>query len=362
MTLEQTTGFTVKAVLPLAAAPNGHQLITGAALAVVEATCDGDTYQHQAVSLVDESRYATPGDNTPKYTVAIAGGNHNFFNTVWSPSAHWLGGEDDTKFATEGSICKAGSPGQLTETEQRRFATAYVNSFFRLHLSGDRKLAPVWTGAIAPAGAVVQVTRIPGASDRLVINRFDDPKELRKLTRAGLDQLRICSTKTPLVKDGPACLTRSRVVPTISSPHHSWGDLPLTKVAWSKPNGSLTTAIPAATGDFSRFTAIQLRAVLDFSDKRNPLNKDGALTITLTDAAGHSRKADAHSPALAFPRMMTKPVPQGEEDLSPHFLLNQVRIPLSSFTGVDLTRVRAVRLGFPAKSGSLGLSDLMLSR
>jgi hypothetical protein len=76
----------------------------------------------------------------------------------------------DSKFAPEGSICQAGSPGRLTETEQRRYATAYINSFFRLQLAGERKLAPMWTGATAPAGAVVQVTRIPGVSDRLVIN------------------------------------------------------------------------------------------------------------------------------------------------------------------------------------------------
>jgi dienelactone hydrolase len=368
MALEQTTGFTVKAVLPLAAAPYGHQVITGAALAVVEATCDGNTYQHQGVSLVDGSRYAAAGDPAPKYTVTIEGGNHSFFNTVWSPSAHWLGGEDDSTFAPEGSICRAGSPGRLNETEQRRYAVAYINSFFRLHLAGDRKLAPVWTGATAPAGPVVQVTRIPGVTDRLVINRLDDPRQLREnvlggtVTQAGLHRARICSNETPLVADGPACLTDSRVVPTQSSPHHSWGDLHLAKVAWSRPDGSLTNAIPARNGDFSKFTAIQLRAALDFSDKRNPLNKDGALTITLTDAAGLSRKVDARSPALAFPRMMTEPVPPGQEDLSPHFLLNQVRIPLSSFAGVDLTRVRSVRLGFPAPSGSLGLSDLMLSR
>lgn len=368
MTYQQKSGFTVRAVLPLAAAPFGHQVITGAALAVVEATCDGNTYQHQGVSLVDGSRYAKAGDKAPKHTVAIAGGNHSFFNTVWSPSAHWLGAEDDSKFAPKGSICQAGQPGRLTEKEQRRYALAYINSFFRLHLAGDRKPAPVWTGAATPAGAVVQVTRIPGASDRLVVNRLDDPRQLRtnalggKVTRAGLAQLQICSNDKPVVADGYACLTGSRVAPTASSPHHSWGDLRLAKAAWTKPNGTFTNAVPARHGDFSKFTAVQLRAVLDFSDKRNPLNKDGALTITLTDAAGHSRKVDARSPALAFPRMMTRPVPPGQEDLSPHFLLQQVRVPLSAFAGVDLTRVRSITLGFPAKSGSFGLGDLMLSR
>lgn len=60
--------------------------------------------------------------------------------------------------------------------------------------------------------------------------------------------------------------------------------------------------------------------------------------------------------------MMTKAVPPGEEDLSPHFLLDQVRVPLTSFAGIDLKHVRSVRLGFPARSGSFGLSDFMLSR
>lgn len=225
----------------------------------------------------------------------IAGGNHNFFNTVWSPSAHWLGGADDTQFAPKGSICRAGAPGRLNATQQRQYATAYINSFFRLHLANDQKLTPIWTGEAAPSGPIVRVTRIPAARDRLVINRLDNPKQLRTnslggaVTRAGLDQLQVCSVKKPVAKSGWACFTNSRVVPTQSSPHHLWGDLPLTKAAWNRAGGALTNAIPDRSGDLSEFTAVQLRAVLDFSGTRNPLNSDGTLTITLTDASGRHR-------------------------------------------------------------------------
>ncbi|GAB3276866.1 alpha/beta hydrolase family protein [Kineosporia babensis] len=363
---KQKTGFTVKAVLPLAAAPHGKQVITDAALGVVEATCDGDTYQHTAISLVDRSRYAKPEDPSPKYTVAITGANHNFFNTAWSPSADWIGGYDDARHGPQNSICKAGAQGRLTETQQRRYATAYVNSFFRLHLAGEQRLAPVWNGETKPAGDVVQVTRIPGAQDRLVINRLDSAKQLRTndlggaVTRKKLSQLRICSKKAPLTKDSTPCLSNTRKVPTSSAPHHIDGDLPLAKTAWKQANASLTNAVPRRHRDFSKYSAVQLRAALDFSDQRNPPNKNGKLTITLTDTQGRSKTVTPDTAALDFPRMVKK-VPPGQEDLSPHFLLNQVRVPLRSFTGVDLKNARSVRIGFPSKSGSFGLSDLMLS-
>ncbi|BCJ51020.1 hypothetical protein Asp14428_24950 [Actinoplanes sp. NBRC 14428] len=58
---------------------------------------------------------------------------------------------------------------------------------------------------------------------------------------------------------------------------------------------------------------------------------------------------------------MTTTITPGYADLYPHFLLNQVRVPLSAFAGVDPARIRSVTLRFPDRSGSLGLSDLMFT-
>jgi hypothetical protein len=371
MTLKPTTGFTVKAVLPLAPAAHGHDVITDTALAVVLATCDGDAVQLPGIALVDESRYARPGDTGPKYTVAIAGGNHNFFNTVWSPSAGWPGGRDDAASGPTGSVCRAGSPGRLDEAQQREYAVAYINGFFRYHLGAENSIAPLWTGAATPpfAERVVQVSRHPRdtADERLVINRLEADQDLTTnaldgaVSLDGLDDARICAKGAPVVGGGDGCLTGSRQVSSRSQPHHRRADLHLFKAAWTRSGGMLTNTVPASHENVSRYAAVQVRAALDFSDLRNPVGKDQAVAFTLTDAAGHSQTVTAAGPALAFPRLPSTPLLPGLEDLSPHFLLNQIREPLSSFTGVDLTHIRTVSIGFPGQSGSVGLSDLLLS-
>ncbi|WP_146164052.1 hypothetical protein [Pseudosporangium ferrugineum] len=366
-TLLPNKDFTLKAVLPLAPAVEGKDTITDIALGVVLPLCDGDAYQHQGVFYVDHSRYAERGDTAPKYTVTIEGANHNFFNTVWSkPIPGQPGIEDDTVNGPPGSVCKAGSPRRLDQARQRDIATGYLGAFFRYHLAAERALAPLWRGDLTPAWAtsVVQVARHPRdtRTTRGVINRLATERDVTGSVRArGFADLRVCSREQRIGEAGN-CLTNSRKTPTPDSePHHSWGDLSMVKAAWTRPGAGITTPLAPGLRDVRRFRAIQVRAALDFTDVRNPAGRTGRLQFVLTDAFGRSRTVTAGgNPALSFPRMTTT-ITEGYSDLYPHFLLNQVRVPLSAFTGVDLTRIRSVTLRFPHRSGSLGLSDLMFT-
>lgn len=369
----QTPGFTVKAAIPLVPAfGNSDDLVLDAAVGVVLSTCDGDTTDAQGVYLIDKGRYAKRGDTGAKYTITLAGGNHNYYNTVWSPSSgRGPLGVDDAVFSPEGSVCRPGSPGRLDETQQRRAALAYINGFFRYHLGGEAALAPVWKGDVTASWAknAVQVSRHPRdtPAERLVINRMESSKDRTRnalggaVSIRGLSDIRFCTRETRVPPKGFGCLTNSRTTYVETQPHHAWGNLSMLKAGWTRPAGALVNTIPAQYQNISRYAGIQVRAALDFSDKRNPLHHNQTLQFTLTDAAGHRKSVTTGGSALTFPRLMTRKPPPGQHDLSPLFQLNQVRIPLSSFTGVDLTRIRTISVEFPGKSGSLGLSDLILT-
>ena len=80
------------------------------------------------------------------------------------------------------------------------------------------------------------------------------------------------------------------------------------------------------------------------------------LSLELRDSSGHVQQIRASAvpdAALVYPPGL----PAG------HFILNQIRFPLSSFTGIDLTHVTEVRVVFNrTDDGTIDMSDLAFTR
>lgn len=115
----------VRAVLPLAPVyftppgeNNRNTLVTKIPFKVITSTCDGDTGE-VGTEYVDEAADLNPGASLTR----IVGGNHNFFNTRWSPGQ--IGGKDD------GTRPCAG---KLTAAQQRRQTKRIVVRFFEKEL------------------------------------------------------------------------------------------------------------------------------------------------------------------------------------------------------------------------------------
>ncbi len=69
---------------------------------------------------------------------------------------------------------------------------------------------------------------------------------------------------------------------------------------------------------------------------------------------------EEYTTALRFPRLAPSAT---RFDLTPHFLLEQVRVPLAAFGGVDPGDVRRVTLVFDRQpTGALGPADPMFAR
>ncbi|HJV04299.1 MAG TPA: hypothetical protein VJ868_03470 [Actinomycetota bacterium] len=348
---EREDPYGIDAVLALAPVDFTRRKINDAAFAVILPYCDGDVSDLQGIHFFDDSRYAVPGDPGPKHTVTAFGANHNFFNTVWSPSSGFPGAFDDGEW----SFCSE----RLSENQQRRMGRAYIVGFFRRYLAVEVTLDGMWTGAATPGGIAPARTHVSylapdAAARRLDLGRFLDEDDLATseaggdLTASGLAYYGLCANtfRIPCVPGGA-----------------SWRDIhrpgtAMGLVGWERHDGILRFEIPDARRDASGFDAFQFRAV------PNPgvapiRHRFQDLAVALIDEDGDVAAANASevgNEALAYP------LTGGRRPVG-HIILNQVRFPLTVFSGVDLTRLEAVELRFTrTRAGVLSITDVAFSR
>jgi dienelactone hydrolase len=345
---ERAHPFGIDAVLALAPVDFDRRTINNVPFAVVLPYCDGDVYDLEGIHYFDDSRYLVPGDATPKDTITVMGANHDFFNTVWSPSGGFPGAFDD------GTNC----PGRLSEAQQRHVGVAYIVGFFRRYLGGDRALDPMWTGAqnpsqIAPAQTLVSYLPPDTPQRRLDVDRFTEPVSLsRDALGAPVRPNDVSHYGWCLDAESDPCVPGEAAHSDVHLP-----GLPQGVIGWSSGGtGSVRFSLPPKDRDVSGFDAVQFRGALNPGYQANSGVGVQDLEVVLTDGSGHRKAVPASSVddrALAYPPLRSEG----------HFILNQVRFPLSRFSGVRLKDVTSVELRFNrTPRGVIDLSDLAFVR
>ena len=142
-------------MFPLAPVDFNRFVVNNAALNVLLPYCDGDVSDLQGVHFYDDARYNVPGDTAPKHYELVMGANHNFYNTIWSPSSPFPGAANDWLAFVPGghsdSQCGSGKTSQrLTEAQQRGTGLAYMSAFFRAYVGGETQFIPILTGDAPP--------------------------------------------------------------------------------------------------------------------------------------------------------------------------------------------------------------------
>ena len=115
-------------------------------------------------------------------------------------------------------------------------------------------------------------------------------------------------------------------------------------LGWSDERASVRFQLPAGTRAVRRFDALQFRTSINPDYDVNQAFQFQDLSVVLVDGSGHRASvaaSDVGNNALAYP--------SGLRRYYGHVILQQLRFPLSSFTGVDLGDVRSVQ-----GSGSTG--------
>jgi hypothetical protein len=258
---------------------------------------------------------------------------------------------------------------KLPPDQVRGTLKAYATGFFRLYLGGETAFLPMLKGDAPPppSATTTEIVSTYHAKEaaRLDVNRnlSDGDGGLATnalggaVTQNGLSPYDKCGGEAPeplhcLAFPNPA----KRQPHTTPSARSSRRGLSQVRLGWNDPTARLTNAIPGGR-DVSSYRVIQFRAVVNFDDGRNTGPQD--LSVVLTDGNGNSSSqvVSASSGALFFPPGSLVPI-----RAVPKIVQNNVRIPLSTFSGVDLTNIVSVTLNYDqTPMGALMLSDLAFS-
>ena len=360
--------YGIKAVFPLAPTDFNRAAVNNAALNVLLPYCDGDVSDLQGVHFYDDARYNVAGDTGPKHYELVMGANHNFYNTVWSPSSSFPGALNDWLAFVPGghSDPQCGSlrgTQRLTEAQQRGTGLAYMTAFFRAYVGGETQFIPLLTGD-APPPPSAQTNKLfvsyhAPAALRLDVNRLLNDTNLTintlggAVTQTGLTPYELCGGEAPQPQ---RCLPdhvnarQPHTTPSARSPLRGLSQL---KTGWNDLTGNYRNDLPGTLGNVSRFQAVQFRVSVNFADVRNLADLAQDFRVVLTDTAGASasvRVSDV-SGALFFPPGNVGPVPK--------IVLNTVRVPLSAFGGVNLSAVRSVQFTFNERlQGGVLITDV----
>jgi hypothetical protein len=360
----QGSPYGVRAVLPLAPTDFNRTLVNNVPLMVMLPYCDGDVADLQGVHFYDDVRYNVVSDGASKHYVLVMGANHDFFNTVWSPSSGVPGAADDwIAFVPAGesdSFCGKGKSNQrLSESQQRAVSTAFFTAFFRTFVGGESGFLSILTGDAPPPSGVTRnlfVSYHPPV--RRDVNRFLAASELSTNVLGGavtpnlLSPYEICGPSKCI----PGALNAQQPHTTPSARSSAPGMTQLHS-GWSSANGSLADDLPPSQRNVSGFQAVQFRVVVDFSDPRNVAGLAQDFNIVLTDVSGFSASVSVASVSNALY------YPPGETIVLPKIVLSTVRIPLSAFRRVNLNAVTSVKFQFDQKSqGNVLIDDVTFAQ
>jgi len=401
---------------PLPAADDNFMRLTGIPLAGISGDCDGDG-SNAGFATFARSKYAQAGDEAPKFYWRIAGANHAFFNQAFTgdDADRAYGDPKDASFSVACNSTSAGSL-RLARADQERIAQAYATAFFRRYLLGERRGDAFLAGEDAlpaalcprgrgrPCGEIVNTSYIPASSRRRLVLEPDATAPLGAspgggtITSKGFDYFDWCEPfgRAPDGYSSPGYPKEAREgaranivlfarkscrsAPPGFDPHPATPDAEnrfiqsvdrQLEMAWSGP-AALTVALAPGQRDLSRFAALRLRAFADYLDPRtpqpdrtDPVAAKAVKTdfdVVLTDEAGRSARAAAGAFSDSALTVPFRPIPTAKtSDNLIKLTLGGLRIPLSAFPGVDLSRVASVRFEFggpAAPTGAIHLADV----
>ncbi len=376
LNLELDEPFGIKSAMPLAPTDYTRMTVPGVQTAVVLPYCDGDVEDQMGQKFINDSRHAY-GDDVLRTSILLMGGNHNFFNTVWTPGAYDgpATSDDWTIFDSSNTdpTCGASAPGRLNGEQQSDFGAAYLSGWFQLTLGGQDQFMPMFDGSDAePASVSYADTRVSATlppSSRIDITTFETPDTTIQAVGSGTWESCVSMSPLEVPATQPYCVTelgfaqapdygflsapygngRASSVPSTPSLHFTY----TTPASNTAAAGEVRVPVPAEARDFSATENLSFRVSADDSI---PVGGSTELTVTIADSGGGvaSVTASDYGDALT--------VLPGSQNPLRKVLLQQIQVPVTDFAGVDLTDVVQVRFTAPREDGGVLLSDLALEK
>jgi hypothetical protein len=302
------------------------------------------------------------------------GANHNYFNTVWTPGLFPAGTSDDWGFTSGGAgDAQCGTVAgnhRLTAAQERGVGLAYISAVMRAYVGGESQFLPYLTGEAAPPPSA-QTTEIhvsyhapDTAATRRDVNRLLTSTNLTTntlggaTTQAGLTPHDLCGGPSPQPQH---CLpgtqsTARQPHTTVSARATTVRGLSQLRTGWSAITANYRNDLPLGARDVSGFRWLTFRVSVNFADTRNAAGIGQNFSVVLTDGAGATSTVtvNSYSDVLFYPPGSVGPVPK--------VVLITARIPVTAFSGVNLSDIRSVQFKFDqSPSGALLISDVSFS-
>ncbi|MEM8997964.1 MAG: hypothetical protein AAGF23_24495, partial [Acidobacteriota bacterium] len=355
--------FNIRGVLTLAPTDFFRLVVNDVNIGILLTDCDGDVNNLQGVRFYDDARYNQPRDIAFKHSFLILGGNHNYFNTVWTPSIFLPGSFDDAVFTFE-PTCSSVGDYRLTEDEQQGVTLAYTSAFFRLYVGEEGEFETLLTDGPPPPSALdatvfpsYHAPDLPGL--RLDINRFLEADDLTTnalggtVSQVGLAPADLCGGQAPQASQ---CLPGQ---PSARQPHNPPDPAPRglsqLELGWTSLSASLVHELPEGQRNVVNYDTLQFRTTLDFTSAANIEGEAQDFSVRLVDGSGASATVEvsSFSDALFFPGG------SGLFSTLPKLVLNTVRIPVDAFVGVDRQDIARIELLFDQNpTGEILVTDL----
>jgi hypothetical protein len=342
-------------VVVVAIAPTDQQSgtkwdIETAPYLLLAGAADGDVSNQQGFRTYDRAYPAGAPTQHPKAVVWIHGANHNYFNTVWTPSPPlptpnpYDGAEDDGSFWTGPKI---------TDVEQRRIALSTIVGFMRQQLQGIQPYREVFTGRLQLAA--LRKDMMHWSYQDAVRLRVDDFQQGMPGAIA-TNSLNGPVTLSPGFTQSAETSFGAGGAP--SDPcfyHQTWG----VKLGWNSAQ-TYASELPAGQQDVKAYTHLSFRVTQIPDALLSPVGSPKNLQVNLQDTDGDSAAWD-----LDTDDFTPIPYPYQRAVGNVQCQMKTVRIPLRSFTknnsAVELDKIQKVVIKFPG-TGLVGIDDIHFSK
>ena len=325
-------------------------------MAVILPSCDSDVILLDGQRFYESARF-DPARTQLVTSVYLEGGNHENFNRVLTPGNPLPDRPD----------CAPGAV--LTPEAQQDFMARYTLEFLRWlysepHSSESAQVLSLDPGITPPKqlfGLPVQVNTIWPPSERLDIVLPESEAELRtnllggEVETIGMDAV-FCPEGyyTPEMEPGSEACQRVY----FNQPGYPQQFI----LRWETPGAEWRTVLSESAGDLSRYTSLSLRVALNPLSDINHQGADQSFSVVIHDANGAQARLIVAE--LPYPAGKRQPSEFFEGDsFTGHIHMKTIRLPLSDFSGVDLSKITTIALNFDQRdSGELFIADLALIR
>jgi hypothetical protein len=357
---EQDEPHNLVAAFGLAPTDYNREYVDGVTWATLLPYCDGDVEDVQGAFVYDDTRYEDPNDPYPKFQILTMGGNHNYFNRVWTS-------DDWTIWEPAGTDPHCGT-NTLTNArdsreEQEGYGLFFMASFFRAFVGQETDFLSYWNGQAyvpdsgcpsfsGPCPERHHLTIHAGADKRLVVEDFiEDAVPTTNQLGGSLT----FDSFTQVLACDPAGFDETTDTPCPSDP--TFNTTPQVYLQWDEPAEITATFAKQAVTDYD---VVSVRVGVVLGDSNNENGQD--FSVILSDDLDHQQAvlASSLSHSLFYPPGRDHGDSEGG---SAKTLLNAIDIPLSEFDQVDLNRVTEVKIQFAqTTAGSVQVSDLLFQK